>query len=335
MSTTNNNGATVFMINTTVTESSTAIPSIILTVVHSSAVSDSCIATLIIDTCNIEAAVVLYPVIIQNTTVLLNPAKLQDIPVLSTYISAGDLLTAPTGAGAGPLEGLSDFIGGYLNSNITETVLKSPSKAIYGGNNLMIADMFFQAERSSYSNYTFSHCGLKWTSPTSFVLNSMHNFMFRAALRLGNGTEAHTFAVSRSSPTLLFHSDYRFLGAALAVMLVGLIALTLLLWGWWDLERSVSLSPIETAKAFEAPLMEEAGRNSTVEEMIKEVGTKKIRYLLGQSIVNDELGGSAGDLERSSSHSSSAQVVERGHVEGGERGRDDSNVVEELDDGRN
>ena len=91
ISTTDNNGATVFMINTTVTESSTAVPSIILTVLHSSALSDSCVATLTIDTCNIEAAIVQYPVIIQNATVLLNQAKLQHIPVLSTYISRGDL----------------------------------------------------------------------------------------------------------------------------------------------------------------------------------------------------------------------------------------------------
>ena len=76
-------------------------------------------------------------------------------------------------------------------------------------------------------------------------------------------------------PTLLFHSDYRFLGAALAVMFVAFMALTALLWGWWDLERSVSLSPLETAKAFDAPLMKRAGQNSTVEEMIKEGWTRE------------------------------------------------------------
>jgi hypothetical protein len=330
ISTTNNNGATVFMINTTVTESSTGVPSIILTVLHSAAVSDSCVATLTIDTCNIEAATVQYPVIIQNTTVLLNQAKLQHVPVLSIYISAGDLLTAPAGAGAGPLEGLSDFIGGYLNTNTSVTVLSSPQKAIYGGSNLMIADLFFQAERSSYSNHTFSHCGLKWTSPTSYVLNSMHNFMFRAALSVGNGTEAQSFAVSRSSPTLLFHSDYRFLGAALAVMFVAFIALTALLWGWWDLERSVSLSPLETAKAFDAPLMEGAGRNSTVEEMIKDVGAKKIRYLPGQGIVIDQLGGGAGDLERAPNYTS-PQVAEESHGDGREGGQ--GIVIDQLDGG--
>ena len=80
------------------------------------------------------------------------------------------------------------------------------------------------------------------------------------------------------------------------------------------------LSPLETAKAFGAPLMERAGWNSTVEEMVKEVGSEKIRYLPAQGIVIDQLCGGAGDLERASNHTS-PQVAEASHGGGREGGQ--------------
>ena len=299
MSNASNSGAYVFILNTTVTESAEAVPSVVLTVLYVSDVNESCIATLTVDTCTIQAGIVEYPVIIQNTTVNLDQGKLDNMSVLSTYVSAGDLLTAPEGAAAGPLEGLSDFIGGYLNSYVFVTLDGSPVNAFYGGNYLLFADMFFQTDDSSYGNYSFAHCGLKWTSPTSFVLNSMHTFMFRAALRVGNGSETQTFAVTRTGPTLLFYSDYRFLGAAVAVVLVALVSVAVLLSGWWDLAHSVSLSPIETAKAFQSPLMAKA-QNLAAVKMIKELGTDRVKYLPEQGIVSETW--NVENLEIGSSH---------------------------------
>ena len=297
MSNASNSGDYVFIINTTVTESAEAVPSVVLTVLYVSDVNESCIATLTVDTCTIEAAVVEYPVIIQNTTVYLDQEKLNNVTVLSPYISSGDLLTAPEGTPAGPLEGLSDFIGGYLNTYVFVTLDSSPINAFYSGNYLLFADMFFQTDNSTYGSYSLAHCGLKWTSPTSYVLNSMHTFMFRAALRVGNGTEAQTFPVTRTKPTLLLYSDYRFLGIALAVEAVAFVSVAVLLSGWWELERRVSLSPLETAKAFQAPLMTKA-RHLMAVKMIAELGTDRVKYLPGQGIVSE---GSTEDLESSSS----------------------------------
>jgi hypothetical protein len=61
-------------------------------------------------------------------------------------------------------------------------------------------------------------------------------------------------------------------------MLLALLAVISLLWGWWELGRSVSLSPLETAKAFGAPMMQHVGRNSTVEEILKKTRGMKVKY---------------------------------------------------------
>jgi hypothetical protein len=92
--------------------------------------------------------------------------------VVSTYISAGDLPTAPNGAGAGPLAGLNNFYGYYLYANVTEVFDTDLNRSTYSGPS-MIADLFFDPEASSYDSHTFATCGLKWSSPTEYVLNSV------------------------------------------------------------------------------------------------------------------------------------------------------------------
>jgi hypothetical protein len=171
----------------------------------------------------------------------------------SIYIFAGDLLTAPPGAGAGPLEGINDFIGYYCFANVTEKIHAGyPGPTYLGQNNTgMIADMFYIADSSLYSNYTLAKCDLKWSSPTMYVLNSMHDFMFRSALAAGNGT-AQIFIAQRTNETLVFHSDYHYLGAAIGVTLLALLAVLSLFWRCWELGWHVSLSPLETASALRA-----------------------------------------------------------------------------------
>jgi hypothetical protein len=271
LSTTATDGSVIFAINSTMTENTTAEPFLRLTTLHSSDVNDLCIATLMVDTCDIDAAVVEYPIIIQNSTVSLKHDELKNMTVVSTYASAGDSPTAPQNSGAGPLAGLNNFFGYYLYANVTEVFDVYLNKSTYSGPS-MIADLFFDPEASSYDAYTFSRCGLKWSSPTEYVLDAMHEFMFRAALRAGNSTETQTFTVRRDAPALVFHSDERYLASALIAILLALLALVNLLWGWWQLEQSVTLSPIETARAFGAPALQTSKANATINDILREIG---------------------------------------------------------------
>jgi len=295
LSTAKNDGAVIFAINSTMSESSTGVPFLLLTTLHSSAVNDSCIATLRVDTCSIEAGIVEYPITIRNSTIILNRDELQDMTVVSTYIADGDLPTARKNAGAGPLIGLNNFFGYYLYANVTELLDPDLNKSTYSGPSF-IADLFFDPEPSSYDNHTFATCGLKWSSPTEYVLSSMHDFMFRAALRVGNGndSEVQTFTARRTNSTPIFHSDRRYLAAALVAMLLALLTVLFLLWGWWDLGRPVSLSPLETAKAFGVPMMQCAGQDSTVEGILKDNRKTRVRY----NVVVDDGSGMIQETEK-------------------------------------
>jgi hypothetical protein len=52
----------------------------------------------------------------------------------------------------------------------------------------------------------------------------------------------------------------------------------LLYWGWWQLGRRVSFSPIEIAKAFDAPLLQNVNTNSRAKDLLRDVGNLRIRY---------------------------------------------------------
>lgn len=64
----------------------------------------------------------------------------------------------------------------------------------------------------------------------------------------------------------------RYLAAALIAILLALLALVNLLWGWWQLEQSVTLSPIETARAFGAPALQTSRANATINDILREIG---------------------------------------------------------------
>jgi hypothetical protein len=49
-------------------------------------------------------------------------------------------------------------------------------------------------------------------------------------------------------------------------------------YGWWELGRNVSLSPIEIAKAFNAPIFMNVPSNRDIDAMLKELDGVKVRY---------------------------------------------------------
>lgn len=75
-----------------------------------------------------------------------------------------------------------------------------------------------------------------------------------------------------------YSSHYLFLGLSILVTMLGVVSVTLIFNGWWHLERNMSMSPIETAKALSAPLLRGHDSNSLAEDILKEVGTKDLRY---------------------------------------------------------
>ncbi|KAK5168607.1 uncharacterized protein LTR77_005916 [Saxophila tyrrhenica] len=155
------------------------------------------------------------------------------------------------------------------------------------------------------SLYTFQHitnyaemfssdadCAPAWRDPRDGIMAKLNELMFRTGVYvaqhydddylrplLDEGLESNsTVPGSLISPVEVFHSDMSYFAGAAAVQLLAILAILVTFYGWWDLGRSATLSPLEIAKAFDAPMLVDVLGNSSGNEIAKVEGCRKVKY---------------------------------------------------------
>src|ERR1700761_5293510 len=114
-------------------------------------------------------------------------------------------------------------------------------------------------------------------------MQSLHEYMFRAASWTAFDVHQQNINGTKITPTTVYKPNYAFLVGSLVVMAVALRSTIVLFWGWWDLDRQVTLSPLETAKAFGAPIFSESQRE-IVSHILAAVGRRRVKYQGGELI---------------------------------------------------
>lgn len=140
-----------------------------------------------------------------------------------------------------------------------------------------------------------STCTNTWNDPTPQVIGGLQEIMFRAALSVKNGSwvrealsgnkvqpvpiEMHQDVRALSSVSQpVFHMDRGCLAAGAVVMIGCVIIVASTFYGWWKVGRTVSMSPVEIAKAFNAPVLQSRGLGSDLDGMLPVVGYRRVRY---------------------------------------------------------
>ncbi|KAI4645895.1 hypothetical protein J4E93_005473 [Alternaria ventricosa] len=151
-------------------------------------------------------------------------------------------------------------------------------------------------------------CEMKLPDPTSDVLTSVRELAFRTALYIPHTkgdimkvnpepyvdspyyffvpiSESEkkrmfeqTVEIEQTAKDIVFKSQYPFLALAIGITLVATGCVFTVLAGWWHLGREVSLSPIEIARAFNAPLLADSHPNAEVRRLLEECGDQRLRY---------------------------------------------------------
>jgi hypothetical protein len=123
-----------------------------------------------------------------------------------------------------------------------------------------------------------SSCTL--TFATMDIINSAREMMFRTALGIaaGNSSLLQTVAGTQTTTPAVYESQYLYLGISVALTRIAVFFVTLTSTGYWHLRRAVNTSPLETAKAFNAPLLENADSNADVKALMTVVGQRSVRY---------------------------------------------------------
>jgi hypothetical protein len=102
---------------------------------------------------------------------------------------------------------------------------------------------------------------------------SYHNLTVDSQGFVMNGSSVTTPKINSNAPAGDQYRLNKFDSTSIAILFAAL-----LYWGWWQLGRHVSFSPIEIAKAFDAPLLQDVNTNSRAKDLLRDVGNLRIRY---------------------------------------------------------
>lgn len=102
-----------------------------------------------------------------------------------------------------------------------------------------------------------------------------------------NNNGSTYYAASKGIQTVTKITDYRsknvyqvmwkYWGASCAITLCIVLFILPTFYGFWTLARKTTLSPFETARAFNAPIMSDAPVHLDTPALLKEVGNTKVR----------------------------------------------------------
>jgi hypothetical protein len=234
--------------------------------------SPVCIGSLSVHNCTLQRGKVRYPISIQEGVVTIDPLVLgrndtvELDPTLQDYDTNGMGNWATTTGGV--------WLAAYS--------LFNSSASFYDGGSPY--DLFLFGSTGIPNAYISSNdsflgtCNMTWTDPTLDILNAIREITFRAALAASNSSTVQIVPATDTISRTIYVSNYGYLGGALVAMILSPILIMPLFMGWWRVGRTVSLSPIEIAKAFRAPLLNGYGCNGSISSLLKEAGTREVKY---------------------------------------------------------
>jgi hypothetical protein len=295
--------ATLFSIDLAL-DNSTGYPILYLDTQYVSDLSEDCIATVTTESCSMIPAIVLYSISVKNGVISPNLTwSLDNRAVVSNTTSTADAdLKNPTG----PLQGIQKAFLPVFESRAILRKLQDGKATDYSLDRskraAFWADIFhFTYSSRSYSDTTARNCPLLWDSPARTVMDRIFDYMFRSALEVARADDSNTQKVAATYKTehYWYITNFRWLAASIAVMTLGVAAALSLLWGWWQLQHCPTLSPLETGRAFGAPIFAAAAPKMEASSIVKEVGHERVAFdghelVWSGSIYTTGVGGSLG-----------------------------------------
>ena len=232
---------------------------------------DSCTGDLQIRNCTLQASVVEYPVHIDGNTStisLQSGTQMFDDKIISQteYPRQGAIGAVTLG---GMAKALQDAYGSTANLRFAGAVGYELLTTGATANRYAIVD-----DNGANAN----NCSLSFTDPTEDILAAVRDMMFRTAVAASNSTSTQKVLAQESHQQPIYVSHYLYLGLATLFSAIAIIAIFPSFLGWTAVGRKTSMSPIETAKAFRAPMLMGCDPNLEGSEIVKAVGDRGVKY---------------------------------------------------------
>lgn len=136
----------------------------------------------------------------------------------------------------------------------------------------------------------------RYVDPTDYMINEIRKIAFRASVQAAKddaiaSNATQTVKYTGTKFETIYKTNFWLIATAVLLNLLAVSAILPTYRGFWKLGRSVSLSPLEIARAFNAPLLRESASNTTWEQISDRLGTRQIKY----GYVDQESGKNGGD----------------------------------------
>ena len=234
----------------------------------------TCNGKLQVRNCTLQAAVVEYPVVVSGNkgTIELAPGSsiFDDVTQNITQVASTTAL-APTTLG-GLYKALSDTYD-------SEAKLKSLGT---DGYELLTtgATSNRYAVLNASSNLPYTNCTVAFRDPSADILAAVRDLTFRTAVAAAADNTDTQYVTAQETKALPIYKTQYFwlLPACFFPTLAWLAVAPLLLSDCGSVGRNVSLSPVETAKAFGASQLRNSDSNADVGKLVQEVGDRAVQY---------------------------------------------------------
>lgn len=278
---------------------------------HAGENKNSCPGTLTRRTCEIRPALVEYPITVMtpskeelaggnivvhikfyedNTTVPLSSSLDQveqiDYLKLLNYVDMEEYFNQTSTIGA-----LTYVLNNLYSSSANLTYTTDWDVQARGG----LAQSTFYAESSkdtaSRCWYDIDRAGKD--DPTVEMLRKINTLSFVAGLYLNRaptidvkdrakqGLPSQTINTSVTGIVEVYHTEFGYVGGALAATFITLLMVLPVYWGFWQLGRKVTLGPLEISNAFGAPIIapdRTRAYHGDFDQVLEDVGKRRVQY---------------------------------------------------------
>ncbi|PSN71691.1 hypothetical protein BS50DRAFT_657388 [Corynespora cassiicola Philippines] len=255
-------------------------PILFITSKYISSIGSDCKATITEDTCGVIPAVVPYPIVIQNSSLAVDlDSVVENRQIVRNSTSKQDVETDDPNAALGTLQGILSSLGPIF---ISEARLSNDSTGRTYTTQQPWPHLFYQDSSSAPSE-----CPLLFTSPSHPLLKNTFSLSFLAAYDAAQSkpSTSQPLAATLRTTQLRHSTSYPHLAAALAAMTAGILAALVPFWRFWALDRFVTLSPLETAKALAAPVLAGAAPEQEAAAIVRVLGHERVAYDEGGEVV--------------------------------------------------
>lgn len=229
--------------------------------------------------CSITPATIEYPILLKNDTISLDPQGSWMTDRITAYWPEKFAQRAP-----GNMPSTHGGLWLYLNTMYTSSA-STNYEEIYG--ELYGWPVNFKG--ATFLNYIGNSgepggCDFTTRDPTFDLMSDVRQIAFRTAVHLGiysqstDTVQTQVIEVQQLWSQIVYKSQYTYLAVAVVITILAALCVFIILLGWWDLGRNVTLSPIETANAFAAPTLQDAKSNADIDALLETMGLRRFRY---------------------------------------------------------